>query len=96
MENKSKVTKWIRDNTDLDFKRSTGDGPQIKLDSLFVNRKEAYEIRDLIYTYYTNCNLAFTDKNFSTTFKKIMSYKAGIKVKRDDMLDYLTKSVKKD
>ncbi len=92
MQNSSKVEKWLKDNTDLGWRRSSGDSPAIKLDSLYINRAEGYEIRDLIVNYYTNCKLEFSDKNFLTTFNKIMKYKKGIKVKREDMLEHLQSS----
>ena len=92
MLNSSRITKWLKDNTDLDWRRSPGDSPAIKLDSLYINRTEGYEMRDLIVNYYTNCKLEFSDKNFLKTFKKIMKYKKGIKVKREDMLEHLQSS----
>jgi len=90
MINKEKLTKWLKDNhPELSWSRVDGDGPQTRDDADYINRSEGYEIRDLIYSYYTNCNLEFSSKNFVITFKKIMNYKKGQKVKRDEMLKYL-------
>ena len=96
MVDKDKITKWLKDNyPELSWNRTSGDGPQIKIDADFINRSEGYEIRDLIYKYYTHCNLGFNDKNFETTYKKIVNYKKSQKVKRDEMLEYLINGNKK-
>lgn len=50
MSNEAKVSKWLRDNTELSWSRTKGDSPAVKLDRLYINRSEAYEIRDFILT----------------------------------------------
>lgn len=93
MTNKEKLTKWLRNNhSELSWSRVDGDGPQTSDDANYINRSEGYEIRDLIYNYYTCCNLGFSDKNFEITYEKIVNYKKGQKVKRDEMLKYLINS----
>ena len=90
MPNKEKITKWIKDNhSELSWSRTSGDGPQTNDDAKYINRSEGYEIRDLVYDYYTHCNLGFNAKNFEITLKKIINYRIGQKVKRDEMLNYL-------
>ena len=72
MINKEKLTNWLRENhPELSWSRTGGDGPQKRDDANYINRSEAYEIRDLIYSYYTHCSLGFTDKNFEKT-KKVL------------------------
>ena len=75
MTNEAKITKWLKDNTDLSWTRTEGDSPAVKLDRLYINRSEAYEIRDFIINYYQCCNLGHNDKNYATTFKKIVAFK---------------------
>jgi len=88
MTNKAKITKWLKDNTDLSWTRTEGDSPAVKLDRLYMNRSEAYEIRDFIINYYQCCNLGHNDKNYATTFKKIVAFKKGEKVKTETMLNH--------
>ena len=93
MINKEKLTNWLRENhPELSWSRTGGDGPQKRDDANYINRSEAYEIRDLIYSYYTHCSLGFTDKNFEKTYGKIMNYKKSKKVKRGEVLEYLINS----
>jgi len=95
MTNKEKLTKWLRDNhSELSWSRTGGDGPQRRDDANYINRSEGYEIRDLIYDYYIHCNIGFKNEYFEITFKKIMNYKKGQKIKRDEMLGYLIDSNK--
>lgn len=89
MTNKEMLTNWLRDNTDLSWNRTVGDSPATKQDSNYINRSEAYEIRDLIINYYDNCRLEYSNKNFKITLKKINEYKSGQKVRRDDLLNHL-------
>ncbi|WP_057831223.1 hypothetical protein [Colwellia sp. TT2012] len=84
------ITQWLTDNTDLSWTRTGGDTPAVKLDRLYINRSEAYEIRDFILKYYKECNLEHKSDNYKITLKKIMSYKSGDRVKTQDMLDHLT------
>ncbi|EHV5558303.1 hypothetical protein L2726_004619 [Vibrio parahaemolyticus] len=89
MSNAQKVTKWLKDNTNLSWTRTGGDEPPIKQDRLYINRSEGYEIRDFILRYYEECNLAHKDDNYKISLKKINSYKSGEKVKTQDLLDHL-------
>jgi hypothetical protein len=89
MKHEQSVSKWLKDNANLSWTRSGGDTPAVKLDRLYINRKEAYEIRDFILEYYDTCNLEHKDENYKITLNKIFSYKAGEKVKRIDMLRHL-------
>lgn len=90
MSNEAKVEKWLRDHHQhLSWNRTPGDTPAKRVDAEFINRSEGYEIRDLIVSYYNGCNLSFSDENFSKTYPKIVSYKKGEKVKRDEMLKHL-------
>lgn len=89
MTNEEILTKWLQDNTDLSWNRTAGDSPAIKQDLHYINRSEAYEIKDLIIDYYNNCKLEFSNKNFKITLKKINKYKLGKKVSRDEILNYL-------
>ncbi|MFT5788047.1 MAG: hypothetical protein ACI8SJ_000142 [Shewanella sp.] len=88
------VTQWLEDNTNLSWTRVGGDTPAVKLDRLYINRSEAYEIRDFILKYYQECNLGHKADNYKITLNKIMSYKSGEKVKTQDMLDYLSRRLK--
>ena len=88
------VTQWLEDNTDLSWTRVGGDTPAVKLDRLYINRSEAYEIRDFILTYYKECKLEHKTDNYKITLKKIMSYKPGNKVKTEDMLEHLSSKLK--
>lgn len=96
MSNEQKVTKWLKGNTDLSWSRTPGDGPAVKLDSLYINRSEAYEIRDFILRYYKQCNLKHSDENYERTLKKILAYKKGKNVKTQDLLDHLEGQFKKN
>lgn len=89
MSNEAKVEKWLKENTESSWTRTSGDTPATKLDLQFINRSEGYEIKDLIVSYYTGCNLAFTDENFSKTYGKIIKHNKGQKVTRKDMLTHL-------
>ncbi len=91
----SKVTKWLRENTELSWTRTDGDSPATKQDSYYINRSEAYEFRDLIMDFYSECNLTHKDTNYEITYKKILNYRKGDKVKRKEMLEYLISSSKK-
>lgn len=91
MINEAKVSKWLRDNTNLSWNRTEGDSPTVKLDRLYINRSEAYEIRDFILKFYDCCNLTHSDKNYKISLKNILAYKTGEKVKSDDMLNHLKK-----
>lgn len=95
MSNEAKVSKWLRDNTELSWSRTEGDSPAVKLDRLYINRSEAYEIRDFILGYYDCCNIGHKDENYTNTFSKIISYEKGKKVKSEDMLNHLKKGKKK-
>jgi len=90
MIEKAILTEWLKsEHPELSWKRTPGDTPDTGLDSLFLNRSEGYEIRDLIYNYYQHCKLEFKESNFKITFKKIMKFEAGKKVKREAFLQYL-------
>lgn len=89
MTNKQKITKWLKDNTDLSWKRVGGDEPPVKLDRVYINRSEGYEIRDFIIRYYKECNLTHKEENYAISYKKIINYEKGKKVKSDNLLDYL-------
>ncbi len=43
-----KVENWLRNNTNLSWRRVPPDSPDIVIDRIFLNRKEGYEIRDFI------------------------------------------------
>jgi hypothetical protein len=94
MSDEAKVSKWLRNNTDLSWSRTSGDSPATGLDRLYINRNEAYEIRDFILKYYDCCNLDHTNDNYAKTFSKIISYEKGKKVKSEDMLNHLKKNKK--
>lgn len=93
MKNSSLITQWLKDVKKVSFSRSEGDGPQTKVDSLYINRNEGYELRDLILDYYKEKNIIHKYENYEITYKKIMGYKKGEKVKRNDMLKYLVDSI---
>lgn len=94
MSNEQLITKWLKDNTDLSWTRTGGDVPPIKLDRLYINRSEGYEIKDFILKYYRLCNLEHKPDNYNITLKKIMNYKSGQKVKTQDMLSHLENQLK--
>lgn len=89
MSNETKVTKWLKDNTDLSWSRTEGDSPAVKLDRLYINRSEGYEIRDFIIKYYQCCNLGHNDQNYKKTLKKIMNFKKAEKIKTETLLNHL-------
>lgn len=89
MSNEDQVTRWLNDNTNLSWTRVDGDAPPVKLDRLYINRSEGYEIRDFILVYYDDCNLEHKYENYEITLKKIMAYKKGEKVKTKDLLVHL-------
>jgi len=90
MSKEAILTKWLKEeHPELSWTRTSGDTSATGLDSLYLNRGEGYEIRDLIYKYYQHCNLEFKASNFKITFEKIMKFKSGEKVKREDYLKYL-------
>ncbi len=89
MSNESKVTKWLKDNTDLSWTRTSGDEPAVKLDRLYINRSEGYEIRDFILNYYSQCGLEYKPENYEITLKKVKAYRKGEKIKTEDMLNHL-------
>ena len=92
MKNESKVRAWLKENTDLAWVRTGGDTPAVKLDRLYINRSEGYEVRDFMLGYYECCNLEHNDKNYKNSFTKITKFRKGEKVKRVDMLNHLKKS----
>lgn len=94
MTNESQVTKWLKDNTDLSWTRTDGDSPAVKLDRLYINRGEAYEIRDFILKYYDECNLEHKPENYKISLEKILAYKKGEKVKTEDLLAHLKSKLK--
>jgi len=89
MTNEAKITKWLKDNTNLSWTRTEGDSPAVKLDRLYLNRGEGYEIRDLIINYYQCCNLEHNDTNYKITYKKMVAFEKGVKVKTEIMLNHL-------
>lgn len=89
MSDKQSVTKWLEENTNLSWTRTGGDEPPVKLDRLFINRSEGYEVRDFILKYYEQCNLKHSTSNYEKSFLKIMAYRKGEKVKSQDLLDHL-------
>jgi hypothetical protein len=95
MSKESQVTKWLKENTDLSWTRSAGDAPAVKLDRLYINRSEGYEIRDFILKYYDECNLEHKSENYEITLKKVTSYKKGEKVKTEDLLEHLKGKLEK-
>ncbi|MGX5833763.1 hypothetical protein ACWIJ6_06355 [Aeromonas piscicola] len=94
MNNEQSVSKWLKENTDLSWSRSGGDTPAVKLDRLYINRSEAYEIRDFILEYYDVCKLEHKAENYKITLNKILAYKGDEKVKREDMLNHLVQTHK--
>lgn len=94
MSKESQVAKWLRDNTDLSWTRTGGDEPPVKLDRLYINRSEGYEIRDFILKYYSECNLEHKPDNYKITLKKVLSYRKGEKVKTEDLLNHLKSKLK--
>jgi len=95
MTNEQKVTKWLEDNTKLSWTRVGNDTPAVKLDRLYINRSEAYEIRDFILKICQELNLMHSDKNFGIFYKDIMGYKQGEKVKSQELFNYLKKKYNK-
>lgn len=95
MSKESQVTKWLEDNTDLSWTRTGADAPPVKLDRLYINRSEGYEIRDFILKYYDECNLGHKSENYEITLKKIMAYRKGEKVKTEDLLSHLKSKLEK-
>lgn len=95
MSAKSEVTKWLDKNYDLSWVRTGGDGPQIKIDRLYINRSEGYEIRDFILRYYDECTLEHKPENYEKTMKKIMAYRKNEKVKTEDLMTHLKNKLKK-
>jgi len=94
MKDIEKVTKWLTDNTDLSWTRTGGDEPPVKLDRLYINRSEGYEIRDFIIRYYEECNLEHKDSNYEISYNKIMKYKKSERIKAQELLDHLTENHK--
>ncbi len=95
MNDEQKVTKWLKENTELSWTRVGGDEPPVKLDRLYINRSEGYEIRDFILKYYKECNLKHKSNNYEITLKKIMEYKSGEKVKTQELIDHLKSKLNK-
>jgi hypothetical protein len=95
MKNEQKITKWLKENTDLSWTRTDGDEPPVKLDRLYINRSEAYEIRDFILKYYQECNLEHSESNYKISLKKILGYKSDEKVKTQELLDHLANKLGK-
>ncbi|WP_374087996.1 hypothetical protein [Methylomicrobium lacus] len=89
MTNEQSLTKWLEENTALSWTRSGGDEPPVKLDRLYINRSEGYEVRDFILKYYKHCNLKHSPSNYEKSLNKIMAYKKGEKIKTQDLLDCL-------
>lgn len=89
MTDETKVTNWLKDNTDLSWTRTNGDSPAVRDDRLYINRSEGYEIRDLILNYYKKYNLTHKSENYTITLKKVLKYKKGEKVKTELMLNHL-------
>jgi hypothetical protein len=96
MKHSREVTKWLKDNTDLSWTRTGGDEPPIKLDRLYINRSEGYEIRDFILKYYQECNLKHSESNYKITLNKIFKFKSGEKVKTQKLLNHLSSNLDND
>lgn len=95
MSDTHSVTKWLEENTNLSWTRTGGDEPPVKLDRLYINRSEGYEVRDFILKYYKQCKLEHSTGNYEKSFRKIMAFKKGEKLKSQDLLDHLAGELSK-
>lgn len=94
MTNEKLVTKWLEENTTgLSWTRVGNDTPAVKLDRLYINRSEAYEIRDFIIKFFDEFNISHSAQNYKVTFEKIMAFNKGQKVSSEDMLNHLAQFV---
>ncbi|AFI89729.1 MULTISPECIES: hypothetical protein [Pectobacterium] len=91
----SQVTKWLNDNTNLSWTRTGTDTPAIKLDRLYTNRSEAYEVRDVMLRFFKDNNVTHNDASYKIIFDGIIAYKKGERVKTDDLLEHLKIFLKK-
>lgn len=94
-EYEGKVTKWLKDNTDLSWTRTGSDTPAVKLDRLYTNRSEAYEVRDVMLRFFKDNNVTHSDGAYKIIFDGIIAYKKGETVKTDDLLEHLKTFLKK-
>lgn len=95
MTNVERITKWLKENKNLLWTRTSGDEPPVKEDRIYINRSEGYEIRDFIIKYYKVCNLKHSESNYEKSYDKIINYRKGEKVKSDDLLNYLKEKLEK-
>jgi len=87
---KEVVENWLKENhSELCWHRVGGDKPPIRTDSFYLNRSEGYEVRDLMYEFFRNCNIQCNEENLEKVYNEIQNYKEGEKVKREEVLGYL-------
>ncbi|MCA2015593.1 hypothetical protein LDJ79_05685 [Vibrio tritonius] len=90
-ENAKKVSKWLRENANpkLSDTRTDGDEPAVKEDREYLNRKELYEVRDVIVRYIDEAKKTYSDTICKNAYNKIKDFRSGDKVKTQDFLDHL-------
>ncbi|WP_342609206.1 hypothetical protein [Vibrio tritonius] len=88
------ITNWLKNNTTLSWTRTGGDQPAVKLDRIYINRSEAYEIRDFIIKLCSEGNYQHSEKNYAIFFKDINAYNPGQKVTSQELLSYLLSKYK--
>ncbi|MFS2059744.1 hypothetical protein [Kosakonia cowanii] len=94
-DNESKVTTWLKANKNLSWTRTGSDSPAVKLDRLYTNRSEGYEIRDVILRFFKDNQVEHTDVHYNIIYDGIIAYKKGERVKTSDLLEHLKTYLKK-
>ncbi|EDK9054046.1 hypothetical protein O3R54_004256 [Salmonella enterica] len=94
-ENESQVTKWLKENTKLSWTRTGSDTSAVKLDRLYTNRSEGYEIRDVILRFFKDNNVGHKDEHYKIIYDGIINYKKGHRVETSDLLEHLKTYLKK-
>ncbi|MBY8037540.1 hypothetical protein KW477_06025 [Vibrio fluvialis] len=95
MSNEQLVTNWLKNNTNLSWSRTGGDQPPVKLDRLYINRSEAYEIRDFIIKLCSEGNYKHSDENYNIIYNDIKAYKPSEKLTTQELLSHLLSKYKK-
>ncbi|VTN31101.1 Uncharacterised protein [Klebsiella pneumoniae] len=94
-ENESQVTKWLKENTKLSWTRTGSDTPAVKLDRLYTNRSEGYEIRDVILRFFKDNNVGHKDEHYKIIYDGIINYKKGHRVETSDLLEHFKNLLEK-
>lgn len=85
----NKITKWLLNNIELNWRKRTSDESNSATEGQIMNRKRGYELRDFLISYYDKCKLEHTYENYRISLIKILNYKRGEEITSKELLDHL-------